>query len=164
MFDNEFYADASAAFLRAGRHQEVGICEAYILQQEAQLISTSAGGVRAQAFVAAAKALSACAQGVPSERGDERHILYTAAGECYSKAGDSKRAGDTHLKAEGYDEAARAYREGKHINEMVDVITRHKNALNSSLHEELMMEARMHYFKVYLSILLVSKYFWSSLT
>ena len=159
MFDNELYADASVAFLRAGRHREVGICEAYHLQQEAQLISTSAGKVRAQAFVAAAKALSACAQDAPSDQDDECHILFTAAGECYSKAGDSKRAGDTHLKAEGYDEAARAYREGKHIEEVVEVITQHKNALNSSLYEELMMDARMHYFKVHIGCLLVSQYF-----
>jgi hypothetical protein len=67
----------------------------------------------------------------PSKQVKERLAYYRAAGECYSEARDLKNAGGSYRMAEKYAAAACAYREGGYFDEMVEVITRHGNALDS---------------------------------
>jgi len=158
MFLNKRYAQASVAFLRAGRDREAAICKAYFLREKARSISTATSAARIKAFVTAADAFFACAEDSPSKQVNERLSHYGIAGECYSEARDLKRAGDSYRMAERYDGAGRTYREGGYFDEMVEVITRHGDALDSSLLERLTMVAQMYYFKVYFSVLLVSEY------
>ena len=156
MFLNKHYEQASVAFLRAGRNREARICDAYLLREKARLISTSSA-VRTQAFVTAANAFVTCARDSPPKV-NERLAYYGAAGECYSEARDLKNAGDSYRMAEQYATAARTYREGGHIDEMVELITRHGNALDSDLLERLTKVARMYYFKVNFNDRTVSEY------
>ena len=158
MFLNKCYAQASVAFLRAGRSREVAICDAYLLREKARSISTVTSAARVKAFVTAAEAFVTCAQDSPSKRANERLDHYGIAGECYSEARDLRSAGDSYRKAERYDGAARSYREGEYFDEMVDVITQHENAIDSGLLERLTMVARMYYFKVCFNGLLASEY------
>ena len=151
MFDNGRFAQAALAFRKAGRDKEVKICDAYILQEKAGLISTVAAAARKKAFVDAANAFSTCAQNSPPRQTKERLTCYETAGDCYSEARDLKSAGDSYRLAELYAEAACTYREGEFFDEMVKVITLHKRSFTSELYQELMMAARMHYFKVYSS-------------
>ena len=149
MFFNKRYAQASIAFQRAGRTRESAICDAYVLREKARLVSTTTSAARIQAFMTAANAFITCARDSPSKQVNERVAYYGAAGECYSEAHDPKNAADNYRLAKQYAAAARNYREGGYFDEMVEVITQHKNALDSSLRERLMMAAQMHYFKVY---------------
>lgn len=156
MFRNGRYALASAAFLRAGRERQAKICDAYLLQEKAGLVSITAGAARIQAFLTAANAFSACARDCSSRQEKERLTCYEAAGDCYSEARDHKRAGDNYRSAELYDKSARAYGEGGRIDEMVEVFTRYK--INSVLHVQLVEAARIHYFKVRFNGRLVYRY------
>ena len=148
MFLNKRYAQASIAFRRAGRNREAKICSAYLLREKARSTSTTASAARIKAFLTAANAFITCAQDSPSKQVNERLAYYGTAGECYLEAGDPKKAGDYYRMAEKYGEAARAYREGGHFNEMVTVITQHGDALDSGLLERLTMVAQMYYIKV----------------
>jgi hypothetical protein len=158
MFLHKRYAQASVAFGRAGRKREAAICDAYLLREKARSTSTVANAARTQAFLAAADAFTACAQECPSKQVKERLAYYGTAGECYTEARDLKRAGDSYRMAEQYPAAARTYREGSCFGELVDVITRHGDALESGLLERLTKVAQMHYFKVHPSKRLVFKY------
>ena len=149
MFLSKRYAQASVAFLRAGRKREVAICNAYLLREKARSTSTIANAARTQAFVAAADAFIACAQESPSKQIRERRTYYGTAGECYSEARKLKKAGDSYRLAEQYATAARTYREGEYFDELAEVITQHGNALDSGLRERLTKVAQMYYFKVY---------------
>jgi len=148
MFLNKRYAQASVAFLRAGRKREVAICDAYLLREKARSISTTAGAARIQAFFIAANAFIACAQDSPSKQVKERLAYYGTAGECYLEARDFKNAGDSYRMAEQYATAARTYREGNRFGELVEVITQHRDVLDRGLLERLTKVAQMHYFKV----------------
>jgi len=152
MFLDRRYAQASVAFLKAGQTWEASICDAYLLREKARSISTTARVVRIQAFIIAAKAFSKCAQDSPSNRVDERRTYYGTAGECYSEARDLKNAGDSYWMAEQYHVAARTYREGGYLDEMVKVITQHGDALESDLLQRLTMVAQMYCFKVCFSV------------
>ena len=152
MFLNKRYAQASVAFLRAGRDREAAICDAYLLREKARLISTAAGTARARAFVTAANAFITCAQDSPSKQVNERLAYHGAAGECYSEARDLKNAGDQYRMAEQYSAAACAYEEGERFDEMTEVITQHGGALSGVLLERLTTVARTHYFKVYFTV------------
>lgn len=158
MFDNERYAQASVAFRRTGRDREAKICDAYLLQEKAGLISTTASSARIQAFLAAAQAFSTCAQNSPIRRVEERLACYQAAGDCYSKARDPKRAGDSYQLAELYPEAACSYQEGGHFDQVVKVIIERKDAFADDLHERFMVAARLHYFKVYFDSWIISEH------
>ena len=148
MFDNQHYAQASVAYLRAGRSREAAICDAYFLREKARLISTTASTARIHAFLIAANDFITCARDSPPKRVKERLNCYGAAGECYVEAGDLKTAGDNYRIAEQYDAAARAYRGGEHFHEVIEVVTQHRDTLNSSLLESLKTDAKLHYFKV----------------
>ena len=152
MFFNKRYKQASVAFLNAGRNREAKICDAYLSREKAQLVSTTASAARIQAFITTANAFIACARDSPPKQVNERLAYYGAAGECYSEAHDPKNAGDSYRMAQQYTAAARAYREGGHFDEMVEVITRHGNTLDSGLLGRLTMAAQMHYFKVYFTV------------
>ena len=78
MFDNGRYSQASIAFQRAGRDREAAICDAYLLREKSQLISTTKSAARIQAFVTAANAFITCAQDTP--RVNERLAYYGIAG------------------------------------------------------------------------------------
>jgi len=114
-------------------------------------VSTTTNAARVQAFVTAANAFTTCARCSPSKQVNERLAYYGAAGECYSEARDAKNAGDSYQLARQYAAAARNYREGGYFDEMVEVITQHRNALDSGICERLTMAAQIHYFKVYFS-------------
>jgi len=129
MFFNKHYAQASIAFQRAGRNREAAICDAYLLREKAQLMSTTISAARVQAFVTAANAFTTCAQDSPSKQINERLAYYGAAGECYSEARDLKHAGDSYQMAKKYATAARMYQEGGYFDKMVEIITQHNNAL-----------------------------------
>ena len=158
MFLNKRYAQASVAFLRAGRKREATICDAYLLREKALSTSTVSNATRTQAFIAAADAFIACAQDCPSKQVRERVAYYGTAGECYSEARYLKKAGDSYRKAQRYPAAARTYREGGYFDELVEVITQHGDALESGLLERLTKVAQMYYFKVYLREQLVSEH------
>ena len=148
MFRNKRYKQASVAFQRAGRHREVKICDAYCLREKARSISTAASATRIEAFDTTAKAFIRCALDSPDKRINERLAYYGIAGECFSEARDPKNAAENYLMAERYGAAACAYREGGYFNEMVKVITQHRDAIDGGLRERLTMVARMYYFKV----------------
>jgi hypothetical protein len=131
------------------------ICDAYVLQEKAALISTTASATRIQAFAKAAKAFLNCVRDSPSR---ERLTCYEAAGDCYKEAHDLKRAADNYQLAGKYDKAALAFQERGLIDEMVELITRHKNTFSDHLHEQLTMDAQMHYFKVDSGSILVSRH------
>ena len=158
MFLNKRYAQASVAFLRAGRKREVAICDAYLLREKARSISTTAGEARVQAFIDAADAFTACAEDSPSKQVRERLTYYGTAGECYAEAREFKNAGDNYRMAEQYSAAARAYRKGDHFDELADVITQYGDALDSGLLERLTKVTQMYYFKVYPEDSLVFEY------
>lgn len=146
MFENERYAQAAVAFRRAGQDKKAKMCDAYLLQEKAGLISTTASSARKQAFLTAAKAFLACVHN--SQRVEERLTCHHAAGDCYFNARDLKSAGDNYRLAELYPEAACTFQEGRCFDEMVKVITQHKSAFTDDLHKKLTMDARMYYFKV----------------
>ena len=148
MFLNKHYAQASVAFMNAGRNREAKICDAYLLREKARLVSTTTGAARIQAFVAAANAFIKCARDSPTKQIKERLAYYGAAGECYLEAQNSKESGDNYQLAEQYDAAARAYRGGEHFDEMVEVINLHGEAIEHDLAERLKTDAKLHYFKV----------------
>ena len=158
MFLNKRYAQASVAFLRAGRNREAAICDAYLLRENARLIPTTANAARIQAFTAAANAFITCAQDSPSKQINERLAYYGTAGECYSEARTLKNAGDSYRKAKQYAAAARTYREGGYFDELVEVITQHGKLLDTGLLERLTKVAQMYYFKVCFNECLVSEY------
>ena len=149
MFLNKRYAQASVAFQRAGWIREVTICEAYLLREKAQSISTAPSAARNLAFIIAANAFFTCAQDSPFYQATERLTYYGIAGECYSEAHDLKNAGDSYRMAEKYPAAASTYREGGYFDEMVEVITQHRADLDGGLLERLTTVAQMHYFKVH---------------
>ena len=148
MFLNKRYEQASVAFKRAGRDREVKICQAYLLRGKARLISTAASEARIQAFLTAAKAFVDCVKDSPAERVTERLSYHKAAGECYSEARFYKNSGKNYSIAGEYDEAARAYKKGEYIDEMVEVINQHRDTMDTRLIESLEMAAKLHYFKV----------------
>lgn len=156
MFLNKHYAQASVAFLRAGRNREATICDAYLRREKARLISTTSSAARIQAFVAAANAFIDCARDSLCKV-NERLAYYGTAGECYLEARDPKSAGDNHMIAEKYAAAACAYLEGEYIDEVVEVMTRHRDAFDGGLLERLTIAARLHYFKVRFKSRVVSK-------
>lgn len=158
MFKNERYAQAKVAFLRAGQDREANLCDAFALREKARLMSTTAGMARAQAFLDVANTFFAYAQNAPPERDGERRVCYTAAAGCYSEARELKKAGDSHLMVERYKEAASHYKEGGHVDQMMEVITQHENAFDSDLRDRFVTFARMHYFKVSFNGRIVSKY------
>jgi len=158
MFLNKHYAQASVAFLRAGRNREAKICDAYLLREKARSISTTANVARIQAFITAANAFTNCARGSPPKQVNERLAYYRTAGECYLEARDLKNAGDSYRMIEQYDTAVRTYWEGGCVDEMVEVITQHGDALDGDLLERLTRVARMYYFKVHSNSHPVSEY------
>jgi hypothetical protein len=157
MFENGQYEQASIAFRKAGQDRKVKMCTAYHLQEVAGLVSTTSSSKRKQAFLTAAKALLACAR--DSQQVKERLTCYQAAGDCYYNARDLKSAGDNYRSAELYPEAACVYLEGGCFDEMVKVIAQHENDFaDANLREKLLMDARVHYFKVYFNFRLVSRH------
>jgi len=102
----------------------------------------------------AANAFSKCAEDLPSDQVYERRTYYRIAGECYSEAHDLKSAGDSYWVAKQYSAAARTYREGGYIDEMVQVVTKHRNALDRGLPQRLTMVARVYYIKACFDICL----------
>jgi hypothetical protein len=159
MFLNKRYEQAAVAFSRAGRDRVAKICDAYLLREKARLVSTTATGVRIQAFVTAAKAFVARARDSTPEQVNERLAYYGAAGECYLEARNPRNAGDNYCAAEQYTAAACAYREGEYFGEMMEVINQHRSAIDNGLIERLETDAKVHYFKVYLISLSAAKYF-----
>jgi len=158
MFLNKRYAQASVAFLKAGQKREAAICDAYLLREKARSTPTTASAARIQTYKAAADAFITCAQDSPPKRVKERLAYYGTAGECYSEARDLKNAGDSYRKAKQYAAAARTYREGGYFDELVEVITKHGNAIDTGLLERLTKVAQMYYFKVYSNGYIVSEY------
>ena len=148
MFLNKRYEPASVAFRRAGRDREVRICQAYLLREKARVISTTASDARIRAFFNAAKAFVNCVKDSPAERVTEHLGYHKAAGECFSEAGYYKNSGKNYLVAGEFDEAACAYEKGEYIDDMVEVIDQHRNAMDSGLVERLKITAKTHYFEV----------------
>ena len=149
MFLNKRYEPASVAFQRAGRGREVKICQAYLLREKARLISTTAIEARIYAFLNAAKAFVDCVRDSPEERVTERLGYLKASGECYLEARSYKKSGKNYLDAGEYEAAARAYEKGEYIDDMVEVINRHRDTMDSGLIKRLEMTAKLHYFEVW---------------
>lgn len=148
MFLNKRYAQASVAFLRAGRKREAAICDAYLSREKARSTPTISSAARAQAFIDAAEAFVTCAQECPSKQISERLAYYGTAGECYYEARVLKKAGDNYRMAGQYAAAGRTYREGGYFEDLVEVITQHASAIDGGLLERLTKVAQMYYFKV----------------
>lgn len=149
MFKNQRYAQALVAFQRAGKSRVVAICHAFLLRENARAVPDDQVKERADAFTEAGVAFSTCAShaSLPDQKG-ERVAYYTNAAGCFVQGGRLKEAGDCFVHVEKYSKAARAYREGAHFDEMVEVLEGHKDEIEPSLLAQLKKVAQMHYFKV----------------
>lgn len=148
MFFNKRYAQASIAFLRAGRNREAAICDAYLLRERARSTSTSASKARVKAFLAAADAFIACAQNSLPKQINERLAYCRTAGECYSETGSLKEIGDSYRLDKRYAATACIYREEGCFDQLVELIAQHGDAIGGGLLEDLKMAAQMHYLEV----------------
>lgn len=73
---------------------------------------------------------------------------YANAGECFVQGRRLEEAGGCFVHAEQYSKAARAYREGGHFDEMVEVLKGHGDQIEADLLAQLTKVAQMNYFKV----------------
>ncbi|KAI0809031.1 P-loop containing nucleoside triphosphate hydrolase protein [Irpex lacteus] len=96
LFHKKQYFQASRAFARAGLSQERDIAEAYYRREAAQLMppfndpGPDAHLTKAQAFLEAARAFSACADLTSST--EERIAYHRIADECYHEAAEIDKA------------------------------------------------------------------------
>ena len=148
MFTNKRYEQARVAFLRAGESGYVAVCDAFLLRENARVVPDDRVKDRAHAFGEAGEAFHACANGSPPGRERERLAYYTNAADCFVQAKRFKEAGDCFVGAGQYEKAARAYREGAHFDEMVEVLGGHGDKIEASLVAQLKKVAQMNYFKV----------------
>ena len=123
MFENKRYAQALVAFQRAGQSRMVGICQAFLLRENARAVPDDQVKERADAFVEAGEAFSTCASHalLPDQKGEQMEC-YSNAAECFIQGSRLKEAGECFVRAEKYSKAARAYREGAYFDEMVEVL------------------------------------------
>lgn len=148
MFTNKRYAQALVAFQRAGRSREVSICRAFLLRENAGAVPDDQVKERAEAFGQAGEAFATCARESPLDKKRERLAYYTNAAECFTQGNRWKEAGDCFVHVELYSKAARAYREGAHFDEMVEVLEQYGQKIEAGLHAKLTKVAQMNYFKV----------------
>ena len=148
MFTNKRYAQALVAFQRAGRSREVSICHAFLLRENARAVPDDQVKEMADAFGDAGEAFSVCAKASLPDQGKERLAYYANAADCFSRGGRWKEAGDCYMQLEQYSKAARAYREGAHFDEMVEVLERHGRQIEPNLRAQLKKVAQTNYFKV----------------
>ena len=148
MFTNKRYAQALVAFQRAGRAREVAICHAFLLRENARAVPDDQVRDREDAFAEAGEAFSACANESQPQQRRERLAYYTNAAECFVQGRKTKEAGGCFVHAEMYSKAARAYREGGHFDEMVEVLEGHADQIEPNLLVQLTKVAQMNYFKV----------------
>ena len=149
MFTNKRYAQAMVAFQRAEtRPREVAICRAFLFRENARAVPDDQVEKREDAFVKAAEMFSTCANNSPPHRGREKLAYYANAAECFIQGRRFGRAGGCFVYAEQYSKAARAYREGGHFDEMVEVLEEHEDQIEANLHARLTKVAQMNYFKV----------------
>ena len=148
MFDNKRYAQALVAFQRAGRTQEVAICHAFFLRENARAVPDDQVKKRACAFGEAGKAFSVCANESPPQETKKRLSYYANAADCFALGRRFKKAGDCFVHAEQYSKAARAYREDGYFDEMVEVLEQHGRHIEADLLAKLTKVAQMNYFKV----------------
>ncbi|KAF9778765.1 hypothetical protein BJ322DRAFT_1114103 [Thelephora terrestris] len=148
MFANKRYAQAKVAYKRAGRDRESAICHAFLLRENAKAVPDDQVKGRAEAFGNAGEAFYTCAETSPPDKRREQLAYYTNAAECFAQGKQWKAAGECFEHAQQYSEAARAYRKGGRFDEMVEVLKRHKNQIEASLHAQLTKVAQMNYFKV----------------
>lgn len=148
MFTNKRYAQALVAFHRAGKNREVTICHAFLLRENARVMPDDQIKEKEDAFGEAGEAFSACAKASLSDQRREQLAYYTNAAECFSQGGRLKEAGECFVRAEKYSKAARAYREGAHFDEMVEVLEGHEDKIEATLLAQLKKVAQTNYFKV----------------
>jgi tetratricopeptide (TPR) repeat protein len=148
MFTNKRYAQALVAFQRAGRSQEVAICHAFLLRENARVIPDDQARERTDAFGEAGEAFHTCAKATLPDQKKERLAYYANAADCFARGNRWKGAGDCYLQLEQYSKAARAYREGAQFDEMVEVLERHERQIEPNLLVQLRKVAQMNYFKV----------------
>lgn len=148
MFTNKRYAQAQVAFRRAGKSREVAICRAFLLRENARGVPDDQVKERVDAFGEAGEAFSACADASLPDQRRERLVYYANAAECFAQGSRSKEAGDCFVCAEQYSEAARAYREGGHFDEMVEVLEKHGHQIEPGLFAQLKEVAQTNYPKV----------------
>jgi hypothetical protein len=148
MFANKRYAQAQVAFQRAGRTREVMICHAFLLRDNARVVPDNQVKERADAFTQAGESFSTCATKSPPHRKGEGLAYYTNAAECFVQGRRFKEAGSCFVHVEQYSKAARAYREGGHFDEMVEVLEKHGHQIETALLAQLTKVAQMNYFKV----------------
>lgn len=147
MFANKRYAQALVAFQRAGKSRQVAICHAFFLRENARAVADDQVKKRVDAFGEAGEAFSTCANGCLPDQVGVQLAYFTNAAECFVQGGRLKEAGDCFLHAEKYSKAARAYRQGAHFDQMVEVLERHGHQIEAGLLAQLKKVAQMNYFK-----------------
>ena len=147
MFTNKLYAQAIIAFEEAGKTREADICYAFLYRENARAVPNGQVKERADAFIKAGEAFSACAN-QPQSHGRERLTYYANAGECFFQGRRFEEAGNCFVDAERYSKAATAYREGGHFDEMMEVLEKHADQIEAKLVAQLTKVAKMDYFKV----------------
>lgn len=154
MFANKRYAQAMVAFNRAGkasgkpRTREVAICHAFLLREDARAVPDDQVIEREDAFTKAGEKFSACANESLPHQKREKLVYYANAAECFVQVRKFREAGVCFVGAEQYSKAARAYREGGHFDEMVEVLEEHGHGIEANLRTQLTKVAQMNYFKV----------------
>ena len=148
MFTNKRYEQALVAFQRAGRTREAAICHAFFLREIARGVPDDLAREMEDAFIEAGEAFSVCAKEALSHQKKERSAYYTNAAECFVQGYRFKKAGDCFVHAEKYSEAACAYQEGGHFDEMTEVLEGHADQIEPNLHAQLMLVAQTNRSKV----------------
>jgi len=148
MFANKRYEQALVAFQRAGRTREAAICHAFLLRENARAVPDDLVREMKDAFTEAGEAFSVCAKNALSHQRKEKLVYYTNAAECFVQGYRLKEAGDCFVHAEKYSEAACAYQEGGHFDEMVEVLEGHADQIEPYLHAQLMWVAQTNRSKV----------------
>ncbi|KAI0321916.1 hypothetical protein OF83DRAFT_135754 [Amylostereum chailletii] len=145
LFDNKRYFQAMHSYERAEMPRERAVASAYYLREQARSTPPGprANDPRKHAFIKAAEAFVASAQGATRERNE----YFRVAAELFVSAGEYGRAGDAFLQGQRYNEAAKNYRKAGWFGETVSTLKKHWNQMDESVANSLREVSRLYYFK-----------------
>ena len=122
----------------------VAICEAFHLREVARAkVGVAPTKVQQNAFLTAADAFMASGNDAPP--GKDKLQYYRNAADCYVRAGDDRKAADSFLCAQEYDQAARRFRKAGLFDETLEVLHKHSQKIPSESSEELYTVCRLYY-------------------
>lgn len=139
------------SFERAGRSREAAVADAYYLREQARQIPQSSRLRNSDKFAAyrkAANAFNRCAAGAEQRQKKQRIVWYRNAAECFLHAGEDGKAAVAYVGAAEYTLAARHYRKAGMFDEVVEVIQKHEDKVETTIADRLMNVAKIFYLKV----------------